>query len=108
LPRRQDTGARERKCLNGLWQFALDPGSQGRNDRWFAGPLTNAREMAVPASFNDIAADAEQMWNFADFATTSGIMRIGGNKKGAFTRDRQPKAARTPLAQPLAQRPVDA
>lgn len=35
----------------------------------------------------------EQMWNFADFATTSGIMRVGGNKKGAFTRDRQPKAA---------------
>lgn len=34
----------------------------------------------------------EQMWNFADFATTSGIMRVGGNKKGAFTRDRQPKA----------------
>ena len=33
------------------------------------------------------------MWNFADFATTSGIMRVGGNKKGVFTRDRQPKAA---------------
>ena len=35
----------------------------------------------------------EQMWNFADFATSAGIMRVGGNKKGAFTRDRQPKAA---------------
>jgi beta-glucuronidase len=35
----------------------------------------------------------EQVWNFADFATTSGIMRVGGNKKGVFTRDRQPKAA---------------
>jgi beta-glucuronidase len=33
------------------------------------------------------------MWNFADFATVSGIMRVDGNKKGAFTRDRQPKAA---------------
>jgi beta-glucuronidase len=33
------------------------------------------------------------VWNFADFATTSGIMRVGGNKKGAFTRDRQPKAS---------------
>ena len=30
---------------------------------------------------------------FADFTTTSGIMRVGGKKKGAFTRDRQPKAA---------------
>jgi beta-glucuronidase len=39
------------------------------------------------------AVVGEQVWNFADFATTSGIMRVGGNKKGAFTRDRQPKAA---------------
>ncbi len=35
------------------------------------------------------AVVGEQMWNFADFATTSGIMRVGGNKKGAFTRERQ-------------------
>jgi len=56
--RPQDTGIRERKSLNGLWQFALDPSGHGRSDSWFAGPLTNAREMAVPASFNDIAADA--------------------------------------------------
>ncbi|WP_461190558.1 beta-glucuronidase [Trueperella pyogenes] len=33
----------------------------------------------------------EQMWNFADFQTTPGIMRVAGNKKGMFTRDRQPK-----------------
>lgn len=44
--------------------------------------------------FDEIdAIIGEQMWNFADFMTTSGIMRVGGNKKGAFTRDRQPKAA---------------
>lgn len=35
----------------------------------------------------------EQVWNFADFATSQGIMRVGGNRKGVFTRDRQPKAA---------------
>ena len=35
----------------------------------------------------------EQMWNFADFSTTEAIHRVAGNKKGAFTRDRQPKAA---------------
>lgn len=46
------------------------------------------------AVFDEIdAVVGEQMWNFADFATTSGIMRVGGNKKGAFTRDRQPKMA---------------
>ena len=39
------------------------------------------------------AVVGEHVWNFADFTTTSGIMRVGGNKKGAFTRDRQPKAA---------------
>ncbi len=33
----------------------------------------------------------EQMWNFADFQTVEGFMRVDGNKKGAFTRDRQPK-----------------
>lgn len=35
----------------------------------------------------------EQVWNFADFQTTEGIMRVDGNKKGIFTRDRQPKEA---------------
>lgn len=35
----------------------------------------------------------EQVWNFADFMTVAGIMRVGGNKKGVFTRDREPKAA---------------
>jgi beta-glucuronidase len=39
------------------------------------------------------AVVGEHVWAFADFATTSGIMRVGGNKKGAFTRDREPKAA---------------
>ncbi len=35
----------------------------------------------------------EQVWNFADFQTTEGIMRVDGNKKGIFTRQRQPKRA---------------
>jgi len=35
----------------------------------------------------------EQVWNFADFQTSSGFFRVDGNKKGAFTRDRKPKAA---------------
>ena len=33
----------------------------------------------------------ELVWNFADFQTTEGIMRVNGNKKGVFTRQRQPK-----------------
>jgi len=35
----------------------------------------------------------EQMWNSADFATSSGIMRVGGNEDGPFTRDRQQTTA---------------
>lgn len=35
----------------------------------------------------------EQVWNFADFAAVQGPMRVDGNKKGLFTRDRRPKLA---------------
>lgn len=33
----------------------------------------------------------EQVWNFADFETSEGIQRVKGNKKGIFTREREPK-----------------
>lgn len=39
------------------------------------------------------AVVGEHVWNFADFQTSNGIIRVDGNKKGAFTRDRRPKAA---------------
>lgn len=35
----------------------------------------------------------ELIWNFADFMTPQAITRVVGNKKGIFTRQRQPKAA---------------
>ncbi len=35
----------------------------------------------------------EHVWNFADFATKQGITRVNGNRKGVFTRERQPKSA---------------
>ncbi|KAL5288756.1 GUSB.2 family protein [Megaselia abdita] len=34
----------------------------------------------------------EFVWNFADFKTAQTITRVGGNKKGVFTRSRQPKS----------------
>ncbi|MDQ8702555.1 beta-glucuronidase [Streptomyces sp. LHD-70] len=37
------------------------------------------------------AVVGEQIWNFADFATSPGIFRVDGNKKGVFTRERRPK-----------------
>jgi beta-glucuronidase len=39
------------------------------------------------------AVVGEQIWNFADFATAPGVMRVDGNKKGVFTRERRPKSA---------------
>ena len=33
----------------------------------------------------------EHLWNIADFATAPSLIRVDGNKKGVFTRDRQPK-----------------
>ena len=33
------------------------------------------------------------VWNFADFMTKQAVQRVLGNKKGVFTRQRQPKAA---------------
>ncbi|MFF3146818.1 glycoside hydrolase family 2 TIM barrel-domain containing protein, partial [Streptomyces sp. NPDC057927] len=39
------------------------------------------------------AVVGEHIWNFADFATRPGLIRVDGNKKGVFTRDRQPKSA---------------
>ncbi len=35
----------------------------------------------------------EHVWNFADFKTKQGTIRVRGNRKGVFTRERQPKAA---------------
>lgn len=35
----------------------------------------------------------EHTWNFADFATIQGTLRVDGNKKGLFTRQRRPKLA---------------
>jgi len=46
---------------------------------------------AVLDEFKFVAG--EQVWNFADFATSQGMLRVQGNKKGLFTRDRKPKLA---------------
>ena len=35
----------------------------------------------------------EHAWNFTDFATSQSLLRVQGNKKGVFTRDRKPKLA---------------
>jgi len=53
-----DNAVRERKSLNGLWRFAVDPAGLGRQSEWWRTSLPSAREIAVPASYNDLFADA--------------------------------------------------
>ena len=50
---------RERKSLNGLWQFAVDRAAEGRQQQWWLQPLPAAREIPVPSSYNDIFPEAE-------------------------------------------------
>ena len=49
----------------------------------------------------------EQIWNFADFQTTEGILRANGNKKGIFTRQRQPKNVAYGLKKRWEELPLD-
>lgn len=55
--RPQDGSTRERRSLDGLWAFRLDPAGTGRNAGWWRARLPGAREMPVPASYNDIVPD---------------------------------------------------
>ncbi|MCZ9340610.1 beta-glucuronidase, partial [Streptomyces sp. TRM76130] len=55
--RPRDTSTRERRSLNGLWAFRLDPEGAGREAGWWRSRLPGAREMPVPASYNDIVPD---------------------------------------------------
>jgi beta-glucuronidase len=75
--RPQDTATRERKSLNGLWRFRLDGAGEGRTGEWFRRQLADASEMAVPASFNDTAADAAVRDYFGDiwYQTTVRVPR---------------------------------
>ena len=64
--RPQDTSTRETKRLDGIWSFQLDGDSAGRDAGWFRDALPAPRDMAVPASFNDLTADAAVRDYFGD------------------------------------------
>jgi beta-glucuronidase len=62
------------------------------------GPWSEEYQADLLAMFHRVfdrfdAVVGEHVWNFADFATAAGVIRVGGNRKGVFTRDRRPKAA---------------
>ena len=54
----RESRSRECRRLDGLWRFRFDPGTEGTTGRWWQEPLRGAREMAVPASYNDLVTDA--------------------------------------------------
>ncbi|MFI2557120.1 beta-glucuronidase [Nocardia farcinica] len=56
--RPQDGATRERRCLDGVWRFRVDSSAVGRTAQWWRGPLADAGEMPVPASYNDVLPDA--------------------------------------------------
>ena len=62
----RDTRTRERKLLNGLWSFALDASGEGRRAGWWRQPLLGSREIPVPASYNDVFADADAREHVGD------------------------------------------
>lgn len=60
-------------------------------------PYTEEYQVAIYQKTHEVIDRAknfvgEQIWNFADFETGTGLIRIKGNKKGVFTRNREPKA----------------
>jgi beta-glucuronidase len=52
--RPRDTPTRERRALNGLWDFRIDTSGEGRGAGWWRQPLASSRQIPVPASYNDI------------------------------------------------------
>jgi beta-glucuronidase len=75
--RPRDTLTRERRSLSGLWRFRLDSAGEGRSAGWFRGALPDAREMAVPASYNDVFTDQDTRDHVGDawYQTTVRVPR---------------------------------
>ncbi|MFJ9361183.1 beta-glucuronidase [Streptomyces mirabilis] len=64
--RPQENPTRESKSLDGLWAFRLDAAGAGRRDDWWRAALPLAREMPVPASYNDVIPDQSVLGHVGD------------------------------------------
>ena len=62
----RDSRSRDCRRLDGLWRFRFDAGGEGTQGRWWRGPLPGAREMAVPASYNDLVTEAAERDHVGD------------------------------------------
>ena len=94
--RARDTATRECKTLDGLWSFALDADAAGRRERWWEGPLTGAREMPVPASYNDIFPEAAVRDHVGDawYQTRVRVPARLGRSSGSCCASMPPRIAR--------------
>jgi beta-glucuronidase len=68
----QQNPHRNLRDLSGLWQFQLDPKSEGEAARWFDG-LPAARTIAVPCSWNDLFDDARDYLGLAWYRTETWV-----------------------------------
>ena len=62
----RDSRSRDCRRLDGVWRFRFDPGDEGVRQGWWREPLPGAREMAVPASYNDLVTDAAEREHVGD------------------------------------------
>jgi beta-glucuronidase len=62
----RDSRSRECRRLDGLWRFSFDHGGEGTVGRWWQRPLRDAREIAVPASYNDLVTDPAEREHVGD------------------------------------------
>ncbi|KAK7065378.1 hypothetical protein SK128_002911 [Halocaridina rubra] len=66
-----------------------DPASMWSEEYQVNLMLNNFKAFDTLRSYGYFAG--EMIWNFADFETDTSISRVAGNRKGMFTRNRQPK-----------------
>ncbi len=62
----RDSRSRESRRLDGLWRFRIDPGAEGSAGRWWERHWDDAREIAVPASYNDLTTDLAEREHVGD------------------------------------------
>ena len=63
----QQNDIRNRLDLSGFWDFKLDPDEVGEKDGWFHG-LDDPRQIAVPASWNELFQDTRDYLDMAWYA----------------------------------------
>jgi beta-glucuronidase len=62
----RDSRSRESRRLDGMWRFRIDSGGEGSAGRWWERRWDDTREIAVPASYNDLTTDPAEREHVGD------------------------------------------